>query len=253
MSNYIRRFLREIKQKIGLIMLEFELRVKIAGKALKRFFSFSKKKGEAPPEIHDYTEQATAYLEECYQPPAPPKKEESRPRQRFSIDLPPLQSVEKEGKGRYSIGSAPFLDDHYDGDRVTRLMRNASDYSASALNRELDHNLNKTFTDKLIELIRDKNLRDSEVYRAAQMDRRLFSKIMSDRNFRPAKNTALALVFALRLKPEQATDLLERAGYTLSHSSKRDVIIEFFIQEGISNLTEINLVLDNLGEKIIGR
>lgn len=85
------------------------------------------------------------------------------------------------------------------------------------------------------------------------MDRRLFSKIMSDRAFRPAKDTALALVFALRLPPSAASDLLGRAGYTLSRSSKRDVIVEYFIQEGIGNLSDINLVLTELGEKPIGR
>ena len=105
----------------------------------------------------------------------------------------------------------------------------------------------------LTRYINAKGWRDSRVYKAAQMDRRLFSKIMSDRNYRPSKDTALALVVALELSLKQANDLLSRAGYTLSHSNKRDVIVEYFIREGIFNLSDINEVLYHLDQKIIGR
>lgn len=143
--------------------------------------------------------------------------------------------------------------DKYDNARVAMLMQKAGNYSSQAISRALGEVLNQTFTDRLINIINQKGLRDAQVYKAAQMDRRLFSKIMSDREFRPSKDTALALIFALKLSLAEATDLLSRAGYTLSHSSKRDVILEYFINEGICNLTDINLVLDNLGQKIIGR
>ena len=89
--------------------------------------------------------------------------------------------------------------------------------------------------------------------KAAQMDRRLFSKMMSDRNYKPSKDTAVALVIALELSLKQANDLLSRAGYALSHSNKRDVIIEYFIRERIYNLSDINEVLYRLDQKIIGR
>lgn len=76
---------------------------------------------------------------------------------------------------------------------------------------------------------------------------------MSDRNYKPSKDTAIALTIALELTLKQANDLLSRAGYTLFHSNKRDVIIEYFIREGIHDLSDINEVLYNLDQKIIGR
>ena len=96
-------------------------------------------------------------------------------------------------------------------------------------------------------------MRDSEVYKTAQIDRRLFSKIMSNREYKPAKDTVIALALALKLSLEETNDLLSRAGYILSHSNKKDVIIEYFLRERIYKLNDINEVLFNLDQKIIGR
>ncbi len=135
----------------------------------------------------------------------------------------------------------------------TFLSQNVSSPSLSRLASKLDNYLDLTFVDILTRYINEKGWRDSRVYKAAQMDRRLFSKIMSDRNYKPSKDTALALTIALELSLKQASDLLSRAGYTLSHSNKRDVIIEYFIREGIYDLSDINEVLYRLDQKIIGR
>ena len=112
---------------------------------------------------------------------------------------------------------------------------------------------NLTFVQKLEQHIRNKHLVEADVYKAALMDRRLFSKIICNNNYKPSKDTALALVFALKLNLGEAKDLLERAGYTLSHSIQRDIIIEYFIKERIYNLNNINAFLYNMDEKIIGR
>ena len=117
----------------------------------------------------------------------------------------------------------------------------------------MDKAIDQTFVEQMIELIREKGLRDSKVYKAAQIDRRLYSKIMSDMYYKPSKDTALALSYALELSVDQAKDLLSKAGYSLSHSDKRDIVIEFFFKERIFNILEINCVLENLGQKIIGR
>ena len=221
-----------------------------------------------PIELRDYTEEARAYLRSQYQPPKKPKNDvrfsretdsgakqqkdaSQSPRKPGGVKYSlPADRPPKNEDVRYSVGPLP---DYFNQDRVTRLMQSADTLTPKELIRQLDNTLNQTFTDKLIELINEKGMRDSAVYRAAQMDRRLFSKIMSNREFKPAKDTALALIIALRLTLPQATDLLSRAGYTLSHSNKRDVIIEYFIREGIYNLMEVNLVLENLELKIIGR
>lgn len=112
---------------------------------------------------------------------------------------------------------------------------------------------NLTFVQKLQHYIYKRGLVETQVYKAALMDRRLFSKIMSNKDYKPSKDTALALIFALKLGMEEAVDLLERAGYTLSHSIRRDIIIEYFIKERIYNLNNINAFLYNMNEKIIGR
>lgn len=110
-----------------------------------------------------------------------------------------------------------------------------------------------TFVQKLEQHIRTKKLIEADVYKAALMDRRLFSKIICNMNYKPSKDTALALIFALQLSLSDAQDMLERAGYTLSHSIRRDIIIEYFIKERIYNLNNINAFLYDMNEKIIGR
>ena len=155
---------------------------------------------------------------------------------------------------RYSSDDIPNLGDRFTSSSVKAfLSQNANNPSLGRLANQLDNYLNLTFVDMLTRYINKNGWRDSRVYQAAQMDRRLFSKIMSDRNYKPSKDTAIALAIALELTLTQANDLLSRAGYTLSHSNKRDVIIEYFIREGIHNLSDINEVLYNLDQKIIGR
>lgn len=117
----------------------------------------------------------------------------------------------------------------------------------------MDQVENHTFANKLSDYIAQKGMRDPAVYKAANMDRRLFSKIMTDYGYQPSKDSVLALAFALKLTPDEANDLLEGAGYTLSHSIRRDVAIEYFFRSKIYRLTDINIALDQLGFKMIGR
>ena len=145
------------------------------------------------------------------------------------------------------------MEDSYDSQAVSTLMHSYNFSTAANLLKNLDETINKTFVDALIKHINKKGMRDSEVYKAAQIDRRLFSKIMSDRQYKPAKDTAIALAIALQLSLDEANDLLSRAGYTFSHSNKKDIIIEYFFRERIYKLDDINQVLFNLDQKIIGR
>lgn len=117
----------------------------------------------------------------------------------------------------------------------------------------LNDNCNQTFVEELIQYMTNRNQKSSDIYKAAQIDKRLFSKIISDREYKPSKDTALSLAFALKLTPEEAENFISRAGYTFSHSNKRDIVLEFFFREQIYNLIEINEVLFRLDLKIIGR
>ena len=98
-----------------------------------------------------------------------------------------------------------------------------------------------------------KSLTETAVYKGASLDRRLFSKIMTDHQYMPSKDTAIAVALSLKLSPEEASDLLQRAGYSLSHSIKRDIGFEYFFNNHIHSVPEINIVLDKMGLKPLGR
>ena len=203
--------------------------------------------------IERYAKGANSYVTITYAPEPPPKTEPSVKYSLREAD-PDIKYSEREDV-RYSFDDTdniPAKGDKFRKDAVEQLFALYSLNNAS-LNKQLDSTLNLTFVDMLTRYINMKGWRDSKVYKAAQIDRRLFSKIMSDREYKPAKDTALALAIALELTLQQTNDLLDRAGYTLSHSNKRDVIIEYFIREGVHNLSDINEVLYKLDQKIIGR
>ena len=122
---------------------------------------------------------------------------------------------------------------------------------ADKLEERLDH-LDKTFQEYLFMLIDRKGLKDSEVYKKANIDRRLFSKIRSNRDYKPSKMTALALAIALELNIDQTRDLLKTAGYALSGSDRFDKIIEYCIETEEYDIYEINCILFNYKQPLLG-
>jgi predicted transcriptional regulator len=103
--------------------------------------------------------------------------------------------------------------------------------------------MDDTFQEKLFELIDKKNLKDSDVYQKANIDKRLFSKIRSDSEYHPSKATVILLCLGLELEIDTALDLIARAGYSLSFSTKADVIIRYFIENKKYDVIEINQAL----------
>ena len=112
--------------------------------------------------------------------------------------------------------------------------------------------LDEPFSITLFRIIEAKGKTDAEVYKRANIDRRLFSKIRTERDYRPKKETIIALAVALELTLTETADLLKRAGFALSRSVLFDVIIEYFITRGQYNIYEINNVLYKYDQPILG-
>lgn len=117
---------------------------------------------------------------------------------------------------------------------------------------EMLENLDAGFSETLLQLIDRTGRKDSEIYRKANVDRKLFSKIRNNADYRPSKTTALAFAFALELDIDETRDFIARAGFALSRSSKFDVIVEYFLLNGKYNINELNEVLFAFDQPLVG-
>ena len=113
-------------------------------------------------------------------------------------------------------------------------------------------NKGATFQESLFRIIDRKGLKDSVVYKKANIDRRLFSKIKSNVDYKPSKQTVLAFAIALELNLDETLDLLGRAGMTLSKSSEFDIIMEYCIDNRITNIMDINCILFDYDQPLLG-
>lgn len=125
--------------------------------------------------------------------------------------------------------------------------------AAGAIQKFIElHKSKETFSTKILQYIDELGRKDSEIYKKAGMDRKHFSKLRCDKNYRPTKDTVIALSLALELDVNKTIEVLGLAGFSFSGSNERDLTILYCIQSKIYSLVDVNQVLDYQGMKAIG-
>ena len=136
-----------------------------------------------------------------------------------------------------------------------RESKKASSYAPKQKNASLEdavNNLGESFQARLLRMIDERGMSDPEVYKRANVDRKLFSKIRCSEDYIPKKKTIVALAIALRLNMDDTRDLLASAGLMLTNNSKADVIVSFCIENGIYDIFEVNALLFKFRQPILG-
>ena len=108
------------------------------------------------------------------------------------------------------------------------------------------------FTETLLKKIDLTGKKDSEIYKKAGLTKQHFSKIRNNVGYKPTKSTAIALALALELDLKDTKDLIGRAGYALTNSSKFDLIVRYFIEQGVYDVVQINIALYEFDQPLLG-
>ena len=182
--------------------------------------------------VEAYVEKYWYGVQLTYTPPPPPK---------------PADSVSKPGGRKFSIRVVDHSYKPKTPPKPPTLIERLKMHFDVLFSR-----MDKSFSTRLLKLIDKKGKTDVEVYKKAHIDRRLFSKIRSDKEYKPSKNTVVALIIALELNDLEATELINSAGYSFSLDIKEDVVVLYFIENGLYDIDLINEVLSYYDLPVLG-
>jgi DNA-binding XRE family transcriptional regulator len=161
-----------------------------------------------------------------------------------------FSKVKREGVAKKNN----YMDDSTYDSLITLMKTNFKEFSkveikglSASQHFNLMDELNNTWSTTIFSIIDEKHYKDSEVYKRAGISKQTFSKIRKDPEYRPKRDTAIQICIGLELNLEDSNELLSRAGFGLSKSVKRDLVISFFIERKIYNIREINYALYDLG------
>ena len=224
----IRAFLREHEMDVTLVVFNREC-YEISAERYANVQSFLDETFEDVFESYTYGDLPLGHWEEA--------------------DATPLPSL---GVPSFQTGSMPAV--RPKGEKASRPKKRPTAQQSAQPNAAFrpDRALDESFSQMLLRKIDERGMKDADCYKKANVDRKLFSKIRKDPEYRPSKVTAIAFAVALELDLDETRELLMKAGYALSRSRRSDVIIEYFIRERIYDIFEINETLFAFDQPLLG-
>ena len=168
------------------------------------------------------------------------------------IDAKLLEKVKQYVADNYidGVDDEDSMCDPFLCENISDLEINYTTFEAPSRLKNIDTRMDDTWQESVFNLIDKKEYSDPEVYKRASISKQTFSKIRCDVYYQPNKDTAIQMCIGLKLNLDETLDLMEKAGYTLSRSIKRDIVVKYFIKEKIYKMDELNIALYNMNLKL---
>ena len=191
------------------------------------------------------------YIDDVYADAHVQQNVESQRRQLWQLDRIRALRYEEELRAK-QMAPQEAAAESVPADFCATVVEPAPNSGAAPDLKEMLKRTDEGFSQTLLRLIDERGMTDAQCYKRANVDRKLFSKIRSNPAYKPSKATVFAFAVALRLSLPEAEDLLRRAGFAFTHSSKFDIVVEYFLLIRRYDILEINEVLFDLDLPLLG-